>query len=159
MFSGKTGVPVASGEGVVASRPTLGLLVEVSAAVEGLPACIFDKFAELRPCGLLCKRGAQGMLLCDMLKEQSGKVTPWELAEPVGKAASKLLLAMPSEIKKEKKRALRRKLNVAAVESEVRGRAINLPMPSTKECEAVRRAATRATRESLTHSPHAHACP
>ena len=56
MFSGKTGVPVASGEGAVASRPTLGLLVEVSAAVEGLPACIFDKFAELRPCGLLCKR-------------------------------------------------------------------------------------------------------
>ena len=90
------------------------------------------------------------MLLCDMLMEQSGKVTPWELAEPVGKAASKLLLAMPSEIKKEKKRALRRKLNVAAVESEVRGRAINLPMPSAKECEAVRRAASRAIRVSLT---------
>ena len=46
-----------------------------------------DRSAERRPCGLLCKRGAVGMLIGDVL---GLPLIPWVLAEPIGKAAYKL---------------------------------------------------------------------
>ena len=45
------------------------------------------RHAAHRPCGLLCKRGAIGMLIADLL---GLPLVPWVLAEPVGKAAIKL---------------------------------------------------------------------
>ena len=89
----------------------------------------------------------QDMLVCDMLGLV--EITPWALAEPVGKAAARLFASMPSEIKKERKRALRRRLDVATVDAAVRQRPIRLPVPSAAECEGVRRAAARANEALL----------
>ena len=49
-------------------------------------ARLFERHAEHRPCGLLCRYGAVGMLISDVL---GLPLVPWELAEPVGKAAAK----------------------------------------------------------------------
>ena len=65
MFSGATGAPVASGEAACAQQPTRGLLRHAVAAVAKLPSALFDKDAEHRPCGLLDKYEAAGMLIGD----------------------------------------------------------------------------------------------
>ena len=67
-------------------------------------AALFDRKAEHRPCGLLDRLGAAGMLLGDVL---GLPLLPWELAEPVGKAASKLKKKIPEKRKEAKKRAKR----------------------------------------------------
>ena len=87
MFSGNTGAVVSSEEGLATSAPSYGLMKDVVKVVEALPAALFDRLAELRPCGLLDKYGAQGMLIGDVL---GLPLMPWVLAEPVGKAAAKL---------------------------------------------------------------------
>lgn len=87
MFSGATGAVVASGEGEATSASSFGLVRDVVSVVESLPAALFDRYAEHRPCGLLDRYGAYGMLIGDVL---GLPLMTWELAEPVGKAAAKL---------------------------------------------------------------------
>ena len=64
-FSGKTGAVVASGRGAATSgtAPTYGLVSDVATVIDVLPSALFDRHAEHRPCGLLCQRGAIGMLI------------------------------------------------------------------------------------------------
>ena len=86
-FSGQTGAVVSSGRGLATTAPTYGLAKDVTLLVRKLPSALFDKNLKHRPCGLLCKLGAAGMLICDVL---GLPLTPWVLAEPIGKAAAKL---------------------------------------------------------------------
>ena len=85
-FSGRTGAVVASGSVAATTAPTYGLVHDVATVIEALPPELFDRHAEHRPCGLLCQRGAMGMLIGDVL---GLPLLPWVLAEPVGKAALK----------------------------------------------------------------------
>ena len=66
-FSGITGAVVASGSEGVTSAPTYQLVDDAIKVVDGLPSELFDRNAEHRPCGLLCRRGAVGMLIGDVL--------------------------------------------------------------------------------------------
>jgi len=105
MFSGETGAVVASGEGAATSAPSYGLAKNIVAAIEGLDDALFDRHAEHRPCGLLCRLGAGGVLTGDVL---GLPLLPWALAEPIGKAAAKVVKELPGEVKKAKKRAKRK---------------------------------------------------
>ena len=67
--------------------------------IEKLPPELFARWATHRPCGLLCKLSAAGMLMCDVL---GLPLPPFELAEPIGKAAAKLLPKIPGEQAKAK---------------------------------------------------------
>ena len=68
---------------------------------------------EQRPCGLLDKYGAAGMLIGDLV---GLPLMPWVLAEPVGKEAARLKLKIPAAVKKVKKTA---KVSGARVEHRV----------------------------------------
>ena len=58
---------MASGRGLATTAPTYGLAKDVTLLVRKLPPALFDKNLKQRPCGLLCKLGAAGMLICDVL--------------------------------------------------------------------------------------------
>ena len=94
MFSGATGAVVPSGEGGMTSAPSYALVRDVISVVEDLPPALFDRYAAHRPCGLLNRYGAYGMLIGDVL---GLPLMTWELAEPVGKAAAKLPEKIPAE--------------------------------------------------------------
>ena len=66
-FSGATGAAVASGSIAATTAPTYGLCEDVIEVVGELPPELFDLRAEHRPCGLLDKRSAYGILICDVL--------------------------------------------------------------------------------------------
>ena len=100
MFSGKTGVVVPSGDVEATSAPSLQLICDVIEVVDALPDELFDRHAEHRPCGLLDRAGAYGMLIGDVL---GLPLLPWILAEPVGKAAAKLKKKIPEKKKEVKK--------------------------------------------------------
>jgi len=108
MFSGQTGAVVTSGEAAATSAPTFGLVMDMITTINELEEArpeLFDRHAEHRPCGLLCKYGAGGMLLCEVL---GLPLVPWVLAEPIGKAAAKIKEKLPAEKKKVVKKAKRR---------------------------------------------------
>ena len=105
MFSGITGAAVGSGRGEVTTKPSYGLAEAVIDLMDDLPPELFDRWAAHRPCGMLCKLGAAGMLICDVL---GLPLVPWELAEPIGKAATKLKAKIPGEQAKAKKAAGRK---------------------------------------------------
>ena len=69
MFSGNSGAPVASGEAAAAKEPTFLLIRDAWTAIESLPAALFDKHAQHRPCGLLDQYEAVAMLIADFLGE------------------------------------------------------------------------------------------
>jgi hypothetical protein len=95
MFSGSSGAVVTSGKGAATSAPSYQLVKDVIKVVNALPAALFDRHTAHRPCGLLDKYGAAGMLLADVL---GLPLVPWALAEPVGKAAAKLPEKIPGEV-------------------------------------------------------------
>jgi hypothetical protein len=130
MFSGATGAVVASGEGEATSSPSFGLVRDVVSVVESLPAALFDRYAEHRPCGLLDRYGAYGMLIGDVL---GLPLMTWELAEPVGKAAAKLPEKIPAEVKKVKKKLKRRGKDPALADAQVLSRRVKLPLPTAEE--------------------------
>ena len=86
-FSGIAGAVVASGSGPATTAATFELARDVRKVILGLPAVLFDRSAKPRPCGLLCKLSAAGMLMCDVL---GLPLTPFVLAEPIGKEAARL---------------------------------------------------------------------
>ena len=104
MFSGATGAVVASGGTAATSAPTFWLIEGVIEVVDALPPKLFDRWAEHRPCGLLDKRSAYGMLVCDV---HGLPLLPYTLAEPIGKVALKLKNELPGEKAKAKKKAKR----------------------------------------------------
>ena len=62
MFSGNSCARVASGEAAAAKEPTLSLIRDAWTAIESLPAALFEKHAQHRPCGLLDQYEAVAML-------------------------------------------------------------------------------------------------
>ena len=118
-FSGETGAVVTSGASAVTTAPTYGLCKDVIVLIDDLekaPPALFDPHAEHRPCGLLDKYGAAGMLIGDV---HGLPLMPWVLAEPVGKAAAKLKKDIPEKQKQAKKRAKRRGADAEAAAAAV----------------------------------------
>jgi hypothetical protein len=147
MFSGTTGAVVASGSVAATTAPSYQLVSDVSDVIEALEKDrpqLFDRFAEQRPCGLLCQRGAAGMLLADVL---GLPLVPWVLAEPIGKAALKLKGVIPGEKKKaNKKKAKRRGADAEAAAAALLRRAVALPLPTADEVKAAWRRIAREAR-------------
>jgi hypothetical protein len=141
MFSGLTGAVVASGAGGAACAPTLALVDDVIKTIGKLPGALFDKNVKERRCGLLDRRGAYGMLICDVL---GLPLIPWVLAEPIGKEAAKLQGNIAAEIKTAKKAAARKGLDAQAAAAGVRRRAVKLPLPTAAEIKKVRRQIEKA---------------
>ena len=143
MFSGKTGAVVASDGIAATTAPTYGLVHDVATVVEALPPELFDRHAEHRPCGLLCQRGAMGMLIGDAL---GLPLLPWVLSEPVGKAALKHRDAIANEKKKARKKAKRHSADPEAAAAAVLRRQVTLPLPTADEIKAAWRRIARAAR-------------
>eukprot|EP00966_Prymnesium_polylepis_P084698 1960797-Prymnesium_polylepis.1 len=150
MLSGATGEAVASGDQGVTSAPSYQLVKDVHAVLEALPPALFDKAAQDRPCGLLDKYGAAGMLIGDVL---GLPFIPWVLAEPIGKAVAKLPAEIPAEKKKAKKAAKRRGADADAAEAEVLGRRVKLKLPTTAEISATVKALAKAVEQASAPPP------
>jgi len=144
MFSGETGAVVASGEDAATSAPSYGLAKDIVAVIEGLDDALFDRHAEYRPCGLLCRLGAGGMLTGDVL---GLPLIPWVLAEPIGKAAAKAVKEIPAEVKKAKKKAKRKGGSAEDAAAAVLRRHIKLPLPTAAAIKAAWRQIAKAARE------------
>ena len=129
MFSGKNGCVQPSGKGAATTEITFGFARDVTSAIKRLPSNLFDKNVKVRPCGLLCKLGAGGMLACDMF---GLPLTPWILAEPVGKALAKLAGELPGEIKKVRKAAARKGTDVEAAAAGVPRRVVDVTLPTAR---------------------------
>jgi hypothetical protein len=143
MLSGVTGAVVASGEGAVTTAPTYELCKNVTELMEKLPPALFDGTLpiEQRPCGLLDKYGAAGMLIGDLV---GLPLMPWVLAEPVGKEAARLKLKIPAMVKKVKKAAKRKDQDVEAAAAAVRNGRVDLKLPKAEEIKAAWRRIARA---------------
>ena len=142
MFSGKTGAVVVSGEGAATSAPSYGLAKGVIELTDDLPDALFDRHAEHRPCGLLCRYGAGGMLIGDLL---GLPLIPWALAEPIGKAAAKAVKEIPAEIKKAKKKARRKGSSAEEAAAAVLRRHLKLKLPTAADIKAAWRQIATAT--------------
>jgi hypothetical protein len=129
-FSGKNGCVQPSGEDSAVVHPTYRLIRDVIKVIGGLPSVLFDKSVKDRPCGLLCKYGAVGMLICDVL---GLPLVPWVLAEPIGKEAAKKDGELSAQIKKAKKAANRKGEDVQEAEAAVARRSVKLPLPTPVE--------------------------
>ena len=155
-FSGQTGAVVGSGRGLATTAATYGLAKDVTLLVRKLPSALFDKNLKQRPCGLLCKLGAAGMLICDVL---GLPLTPWVLAEPVGKAAAKIVDEkdkLKAEVKKAKAAAKRRGISPQEAEAEVLRRRVSLPLPTAGEITAAwRRIEKAAARDAAAQAARA----
>ena len=87
------------------TAPTYGLIKDVIEVVEDLPPELFNLRATHRSCGLLDKRSAYGMLICDV---HGLPLVPWTLDEPIGKLAVKKDKEISGEKSKAKKAAARK---------------------------------------------------
>ena len=143
MFSGETGAVVASGEGEATSAPSLQLMCDVIEVVESLPDELFDRHAAHRPCGLLDRLGAYGMLLGDVV---GLPLLPWVLAEPIGKAAAKLKKKIPEKKKEVKKKAKRKGGDAEAAAAALLLRRVQLELPSADAIKATTRRIAKAAR-------------
>lgn len=135
-FSGESGAVVASGikaDAATAEKPTYG---HVRAALEivfkDLDPALFDPHADHRPCGVLDRYEAVGMLLGDACGRPSMPARPQGLA--VGNKARKLPPTIVSEIEAAKKRAKRRGECAAEAEAAVLRQPAKIEMPSAAEC-------------------------
>ena len=134
MFSGATGAVVASGGAAVATAPTYGLLQDVIGLVDkDLPPSLFDRFAVHRPCGLLDKRSAYSMLICDV---HGLPVLPYTLAEPIGKVAVTREKEIAGEKSKAKKKAKRNGADPEKAAADVLRRPVTLKLPTRAEIAA-----------------------
>ena len=146
MFSGDTGAVVASGSGPATTAATFELARDVRKVILGLPAVLFERSAKPRPCGLLCKLSAAGMLMCDVL---GLPLTPFVLAEPIGKEAARLADKISAEVKKAKKAAAGKGMTPQEAEAAFLRRRIKLPLSSATEIakawrQSNKQAATKA---------------
>ena len=150
MFAGLTGTVVPSGRSDAATAPSFGLARDVKAVIDSLPDALFDRHADHRPCGLLCRYGAAGMLLCDL---HGLPLVPWSMAEPIGKAAAKQVEKI-SELKKTaRKKAKRRGADAEAAANAVLRRRVALSLPTADEIKAAVRRLVRAARSEPPAAP------
>ena len=152
MFSGATGAVVASGGTLATSAPTYGLIKDVIELVDDLPDALFDRRAEHRPCGLLCRYSAVGMLIGDVL---SLPQMPWTLAEPIGKAAAKLKKEIAEAQKTAKKKAKRNGADAEAAAAAVLDRRVSLPLPTPEAIKAEARRLAKAASPPAPEPPPA----
>ena len=145
MFSGNSGAPVASGEAAAAKEPTFLLIRDAWTAIESLPAALFEKHAQHRPCGLLDQYEAVAMLIADVLGEPL--LPQGELSRAVGLKAYKLRGKIAAEVGKAKRAAQRKGEDPARAEAGVLGAAVPLPLPSAEECREARIALGSAENE------------
>lgn len=130
-----------SGDVEATSAPSLQLICDVIEVVDALPDELFDRHAEHRPCGLLDRAGAYGMLIGDVL---GLPLLPWILAEPVGKAAAKLKKKIPEKKKEVKKKAKRKGSDPEAAAVALLVRRVGLELPQADEIKATARRIARA---------------
>ena len=153
MFSGTTGAVVASGKDAVTSAPTYGLTKKVVTSIEALEKArpeLFNRYAKHRPCGLLDQYGAGGMLIADV---HGLPLLPWELAEPIGKAAAKFKKEIAEKQKLAKKKAKRRGADAEAAAAAVLRRRVTIALPSADEVKAAWRRIARAQAPEPPPSP------
>jgi len=150
MFSGATGAVVASGEGVAASAASLQLVDDVIRVIDKLPGELFDRDADHRPCGLLDRYSARGMLIADVL---GSPLLPWVLAEPVGKAMQRLKGAMPGELVKARKAARRKGADVEAAAQAFLLAQVKLARPTAAEIAAAWRRLAKAEKGAAQPEP------
>ena len=153
MLSGKTGAAVASGDGAATTALTYGLVRDVGIVIAELETAIpalFDRHAEHRPCGLLCKLGFTGMIIGDVI---GLPLLPFELAEPIGKAASKLVGKIGALKQAARKKARRRGADAEEAAAAVLRRRVNLPLPTADEAKAATRRLARAARSEPPAAP------
>ena len=156
MFSGDTGAVVISGGGLATTAPTYELARDARKVIRGLPAVLFERSAKPRPCGLLCKLSAAGMLMCDVL---GLPLTPFELAEPIGKEASRMADKITAEVKKEKKAAAGKGKTAQEAEADFLRRRIKLPLPSAAQIAAVLRRIEKEVAKKAMPPPPPRAAP
>ena len=156
MFSGYTGAVVISGGGLATTAPTYELARDARKVIRGLPAVLFERSAKPRPCGLLCKLSAAGMLMCDVL---GLPLTPFELAEPIGKEASRMADKITAEVKKEKKAAAGKGKTAQEAEADFLRRRIKLPLPSAAQIAAVLRRIEKEVAKKAMPPPPPRAAP
>ena len=137
-FSGESGAVVASGiesDAATAKTPTFG---HVRAALDivndELDDALFDPHAEHRPCGVLDRYEAAGMLLGDACGLPLMPARPQGLA--IGNKARKMPPKIAAAIEAAKKRAKRRGADVAEAEAAVLRQPADIDIPSAAECVA-----------------------
>ena len=138
MFSGESGAALASGikeDAATAEKPTFGL---VRAALEvvfnDLDGALFDPHAAHRPCGVLDRYEAVGMLIGDACGLPLMPCRPHGLA--VGKKARKIKEEILSEQEKARKAAKRRGEDPAAAAAAVLLLPAKMTLPSAADCVA-----------------------
>ena len=150
-FSGETSAVVTSGGGLATTAPTWELARDVTKIIrEDLPAVLFDRSAKPRPCGLLCKLSAAGMLICDVL---GLPLTPFVLAEPIGKEAARMAGKITAEVKRAKKAGERRGIDVQKAEADFLRRRIKLPLPTPADIAKAWRLLEKEAAKAATASP------
>jgi hypothetical protein len=137
-FSGASGGVVASGitaDAATADTPTYGhVRAAMDVVFNDLDDALFDPHAEHRPCGVLDRYEAVGMLLGDACGLPSMPARPHGLV--VGNKARKLPPKIVSEIEAAKKRAKRRGEHAAEAEAAVLCLPAGVKLPSAAECVA-----------------------
>ena len=138
MFEGKNGAAIRSGvksDAANAERPTYGLCrAAIYVVFNVLPGGLFDPLAQHRPCGMLDRYEAVGMLIGDALGLPLIPARPQGLA--VGKRARKLEQTIPAETDKQKKADKRRGEDGSGAAATVLCREVKLPLPTAQECLA-----------------------
>ena len=111
--------------------------------VEGLPPELFDRWAKHRPCGLLERRSAYGMLICDV---HGLPLMPYTLAESIGNISLKRKGEIAGEQSKaQKKKAKREGADPEKAAADVLRRPVALNLPSAVEIAAAWRPSRRPT--------------
>jgi hypothetical protein len=100
-----------------------------------LPDKLFDQRAVHRPCGLLDRYEAVGMLIGDALGLPLMPRRPHALA--VGNRARKINPTIAAEMEKARKKARRRGEDESAAAAAALREPVALPLPTAEECTAV----------------------
>ena len=150
MFEGKDGAAIRSGidsDAASAEKPTYGLCrAAIYVVFNVLPDVLFDPLAQHRPCGVLDRYEAVGMLIGDALGLPLMPARPQGLA--VGKRARKLEQTISAETDKQKKADKRRGEDGSGAAAAALSREVKLPLPTAQECLA-----SAPAEPEVTHDP------
>ena len=138
MFSGESGAAIVSGikeDAATAEKPSYGLVrAAMSIVFNELPDVLFDQHAEHRPCGVLDRYEAVGMLIGDALGLPLMPRRPHALN--AGTDAQKRNKEIPAEQEKARKAARRKGEDPAAAAAAVLRQTVKLRLPSAEQCTA-----------------------
>ena len=134
MFSGQTGAPIASGDTrALATEPTLGLVRDIVLLVDNLPDVLFDPHVPHRPCGVLDRYEASGMLLGDALGYPLLPRGKDSISQKLGKAMKKIPGEIPGKQAAAKKVAKRKGGDAEAAAAAVLHQPVKLTALPAKE--------------------------